>query len=63
MAGVVSFIASGKQGVCRNNSQVLSGADEWGVVMFIAGQYGATNPLKKKVKRSQTWAGSCSCWS
>lgn len=56
---MVYFIASGKQGVCRNNSQVLSGADEWGavmLVMFITGQYCPINPFKKKGKNEANMA-------
>lgn len=47
MAGVVYFIASGKQGMCRTNSQVLSGADEWGEVMLVVFITGPINPFKK----------------
>lgn len=50
---MVYFIASGKLGVWRNNSQVLSGADEWVLgmlVMFIMGQYCTINPFKKSSK-------------
>lgn len=66
MAGVVYFTASGKLGVWRNNSQVLSGADEWVLVMlvmFITGQYCTINPLKKVVEMWQTWAGNSASWA
>lgn len=61
MAAVVYFIASGKQGVCRSNSRVLSGADEWAVVMlvmFITGQHCPLNLFKERLKMRQTWAGN-----
>lgn len=63
---MVYFIASGKLGVYRNNSQVLSGADVWILVvfvMFITGQYCPINPFKKRVKVRQTWAGNSASWA
>lgn len=53
------FYSQWEAGMCRNNSQVLSGADEWAVVMlvmFITGQYCPINPFKERIKMRQTWA-------
>lgn len=53
-------------GVCRKNSQVLSGADEWGVVMlviFVIGQYHPKSTFKKRVEMRQTWAGNSASWA